>query len=59
MNAPNVPKEITIQFAQLKKEAAIEPDKVHIGEIKKRLRSLPFMARAELVRVLRLPTYPT
>ena len=35
MNAPNVPKEITIQFAQLKKEAAIEPDKVHTGEIKK------------------------
>ena len=35
MNAPNVPKEITIQFSQLKKEAAIEPDKVHTGEIKK------------------------
>lgn len=35
MNAPNVPKEITIQFAQLKKEAAIEPDAVHTGEIKK------------------------
>ena len=35
MNAPSVPKEITIQFAQLKKEAAIEPDKVHTGEIKK------------------------
>jgi chlorophyllide a reductase subunit X len=35
MNAPAVPKEVTIQFAQLKKEAAIEPDKVHTGEIKK------------------------
>ena len=35
MNAPNVPKEITIQFTNLKKEAAIEPDKVHTGEIKK------------------------
>jgi chlorophyllide a reductase subunit X len=35
MNAPSIPKEITIQFAQLKKEAAIEPDKVHTGEIKK------------------------
>ena len=35
MNAPKVPKEITIQFAQLKKEAAIEPDKVHTGEITK------------------------
>ena len=35
MNAPNVPKEITIQFAQLKKEAAIEPDTVHTGAIKK------------------------
>ena len=35
MNAPTVPKEVTIQFAQLKKEAAIEPDKVHTGEIKK------------------------
>jgi 3,8-divinyl chlorophyllide a/chlorophyllide a reductase subunit X len=35
MNAPSIPKEITIQFAALKKEAAIEPDKVHTGEIKK------------------------
>ena len=35
MNAPNVPKEVTVQFAQLRKEAAIEPDKVHTGEIKK------------------------
>ena len=35
MNAPTVPKEVTIQFAHLKKEAAIEPDKVHTGEIKK------------------------
>lgn len=35
MNAPTVPKEVTIQFSQLKKEAAIEPDPVHTGEIKK------------------------
>lgn len=35
MNAPNVPKEVTVQFTNLKKEAAIEPDKVHTGEIKK------------------------
>ena len=35
MNAPSVPKEITIQFTQLKKEAAIEPDQVHTGAIKK------------------------
>jgi len=35
MNAPTAPKEITIQFTQLKKEAAIEPDPVHTGEIKK------------------------
>ena len=35
MNAPSVPKEITIQFTQFKKEAAIEPDHVHTGEIKK------------------------
>lgn len=35
MNAPTTPKEITIQFTQLKKEAAIEPDPVHTGEIKK------------------------
>ena len=35
MNAPTVPKEVTIQFTQLKKEAAIEPDQVHTGEIKK------------------------
>ena len=35
MNAPNVPKEITIQFTNLNKEAAIEPDQVHTGEIKK------------------------
>ena len=35
MNAPAVPKEVTIQFTQLKKEAAIEPDQVHTGEIKK------------------------
>ena len=35
MNAPSAPKEITVHFAQLKKEAAIEPDPVHAGEIKK------------------------
>lgn len=35
MNAPTAPEEITIQFTQLKKEAAIEPDPVHTGEIKK------------------------
>ena len=35
MNAPNVPKDITILFAHLNKVAAIEPDKVHTGEIKK------------------------
>ena len=35
MNAPSAPKEITVHFAQLKKEAAIEPDPVHTGEIKK------------------------
>ena len=35
MNAPSTPKEITVQFAQLKKEAAIEPEPVHTGEIKK------------------------
>ncbi|CAM3800889.1 chlorophyllide a reductase iron protein subunit X [Polynucleobacter antarcticus] len=35
MNAPSAVKEVTIQFANLKKEAAIEPDPVHTGEIKK------------------------
>jgi chlorophyllide a reductase subunit X len=36
MNAPVNPKEITIQFTNLKKEAAVEPDPVHIGEVTKK-----------------------
>lgn len=36
MNAPVNPKEITIQFTNLKKEAAIEPDPVHTGEVTKK-----------------------
>jgi 3,8-divinyl chlorophyllide a/chlorophyllide a reductase subunit X len=36
MNAPVNPKEITIQFTNLKKEAAVEPDPVHTGEVTKK-----------------------
>jgi chlorophyllide a reductase subunit X len=36
MNAPVNPKEITIQFTNLKKEAAMEPDPVHTGEVTKK-----------------------
>lgn len=36
MNAPANPKEITIQFTNLKKEAAVEPDPVHTGEVTKK-----------------------
>jgi chlorophyllide a reductase subunit X len=36
MNAPVNPKEITIQFTNLKKEAAVEPDPVHTGELTKK-----------------------
>jgi chlorophyllide a reductase subunit X len=36
MNAPVSPKEITIQFTNLKKEAAMEPDPVHTGEVTKK-----------------------
>jgi chlorophyllide a reductase subunit X len=36
MNAPVNPKEITIQFTNLKKEAALEPDPVHTGEVTKK-----------------------
>jgi len=53
MNAPSAPKEITVHFAQLKKEAAIEPDPVHTGEIKKRRKLSRFTVRAVLVKALR------
>ena len=36
MNAPVNPKEITIQFTNLKKEAAFDPDPVHTGEVTKK-----------------------
>jgi len=36
MNAPVNPKEITIQFTNLKKEAAVEPDPVHTGDVTKK-----------------------
>ena len=36
MNAPVNPKEITIQFTNLKKEAAVDPDPVHTGEVTKK-----------------------
>jgi chlorophyllide a reductase subunit X len=36
MNAPVNQKEITIQFTNLKKEAAVEPDPVHTGEVTKK-----------------------
>ncbi|MEY2662805.1 MAG: hypothetical protein RIQ35_1122 [Pseudomonadota bacterium] len=36
MNAPVNPKEITIQFTNLKKEAAVEPNPVHTGEVTKK-----------------------
>lgn len=36
MNAPVNPKEITIQFSNLKKEAAVDPDPVHTGEVTKK-----------------------
>jgi 3,8-divinyl chlorophyllide a/chlorophyllide a reductase subunit X len=36
MNAPVSPKEITIQFTNLKKEAAVDPDPVHTGEVTKK-----------------------
>lgn len=36
MNAPVNPKEIAIQFTNLKKEAAQEPDPVHTGEVTKK-----------------------
>jgi chlorophyllide a reductase subunit X len=36
MNATVNPKEITIQFTNLKKEAAVEPDPVHTGEVTKK-----------------------
>ncbi len=36
MNAPVNPKEITIQFTNLKKEAAVEPDPVHTGKVTKK-----------------------
>jgi len=36
MNAPVNQKEITIQFTNLKKEAAVEPEPVHTGEVTKK-----------------------
>ena len=36
MNAPVNAKEITIQFTNLKKEAAVDPDPVHTGEVTKK-----------------------
>ena len=36
MNAPVNPREITIQFTNLKKEAAVDPDPVHTGEVTKK-----------------------
>jgi 3,8-divinyl chlorophyllide a/chlorophyllide a reductase subunit X len=52
MNAPVNPKEITIQFTNLKKEAAVEPDPVHTGEVTKKPRLLRSTAKAESVKVL-------